>query len=166
MTHSKRVFLRILTTMTIGLIVSGFISEASFRLLGNTTSRAPTTIDFVIPEGTANKVANGESNLVESMTFVVGDIMTIINHDSVTHSLGPMVVPPGSSASLTLDTPENQRFSCSFNPNQFFGLDVREATTTSTRIIGILLAGIPLGFLLSAYSLAAWPIKKNLIQPS
>ena len=162
MTVAKKYLLRILAGMIIGFVISGVFSEVSFRLLGNTTSRAPTTIELVIPEGTASKVANGEEpNLVGSITFVVGDILTLINQDNVTHSLGPLVVPPGTSASLKLDTPENQRFSCSFNPSQFFGLDVRDATTTTTRITGLLLAGIPLGFLLSAYSLAAWPIKKD-----
>jgi hypothetical protein len=162
MTRTKRYLLRILAAMIIGFVISGIVSEASFRLLGNTTSRAPTNIELVIPKGTAEKVAKGETNLVGSITFVVGDILTIYNQDTVTHSLGPLVVPPGTSASLSLDTPENQRFSCSFNPSQFFGLDVRDATTTSTRIIGLLLAGIPLGFLLATYSLAAWPIKEKV----
>jgi hypothetical protein len=85
----------------------------------------------------------------------------VSNQDTVAHTFGPLYVPAGSSASLTLDQAENLSYTCSFQPTQAFGLDVHEPLTLSTRLQGILLAGLPMGILLAVYSLVAWPLKRN-----
>ena len=86
------------------------------------------------------------------MTFVVGDTLVVVNQDSVDHQLGPLWIPPGTSASLNLDTEQNYAFQCSFQPTKVFGLDVHEPVTPLTRLTGILFGGLPLGALLSVYS--------------
>jgi hypothetical protein len=155
----KALFIRFMLCIGLGIIIAGLFSELAFRFFGNNTSRAPTRIELVIPAGTAEKVAQGEVVLPAQQIFVVGDTLVVHNEDQIAHTLGPLFIPSGSSASLKLDKPENMVFACSFEPTQYFGLDVREALTFSTRLEGILIAGIPMGFLLALYSLILWPLK-------
>jgi hypothetical protein len=155
----KVVLTRILVGMGLGILIAGIVTELSFRLLGDRTSRAPQVVEFVIPAGTNEKVALGESLLPKEQNFVVGDTLVVRNKDTVAHTLGPLFIPAGSSASIKLDQPENLSYTCSFQPSKVFGLTVREALTIRTRIQGILLAGIPMGFLLALYSLVAWPLE-------
>lgn len=158
---------RILIGMILGIVVAGIISELSFRLLDDRTSRAPQVVEFVIPKGTSEKVALGESILPVEQNFVLGDTLVVRNQDIVAHSLGPLFIPPGTSASMLLNQTENLSYSCSFQPSKVFGLTVSEALTIQTRIQGILLAGVPMGFLLALYSLVAWPLepKKPVEKP-
>ncbi len=149
--------------MLVGLLISGIVSEVAFQSMGNTISRPPQFVELVIPAGTSEKVSKGETVVPDGMIFMVGDTLELINQDSIAHTFGPLFVPPGSTASLNLDTPESLAFSCSFEPSQYFGLDVREALSPATRINGILLAGIPMGLLLSVYSVIAWPFKKQAV---
>jgi hypothetical protein len=155
----KTITTRILIGMVLGIFFAGVVSELSFRILGDRTSRAPQTIELNIPAGASEKVAAGERFLPKEQSFVVGDTLIVRNQDIVAHTLGPLYIPAGSSASLKLDRPENLSYSCSFQPTKIFGLDVKEALTIQTRIQGILLAGIPMGFLLALYSLVAWPLE-------
>lgn len=157
----KNAFLgRIIGSMLVGLLVSGLVSEVAFQLLGNKSTRSPQVVELVIPAGASLKVSAGQSVVSDDLIFMVGDTLVLINQDTVAHTFGPLFVPPDSSASLKLNSPENLAFSCSFDPTQYFGLDVREGVTLGTRINGILLAGIPMGLLLSVYSVIAWPYKK------
>lgn len=163
----RDILLRFLGSMLLGILIAGLVTEVAFRTLGNTSSRPPERIELVIPPGTAQKVSNGQEVLARNMVFVSGDTLVVINHDSVSHTLGPLFIPVGSSATLVLNNPENLTYSCSFVPSRKFGLDVREALTFATRLNGILLAGIPMGLLISVYSFIAWPLKKDLPgQPS
>jgi hypothetical protein len=145
--------------MVLGILFAGVLSELSFYFIGDKTSRAPQEVEFIIPAGTSEKVALGESILPKEQDFVVGDTLVVRNEDTVSHSLGPLFIPAGSSASLKLDQPENLAYTCSFQPSKIFGLTVREALTINIRLQGILLAGIPMGFLLALYSLVAWPLE-------
>jgi len=155
----KALVIRFLIAIALGIILSGLVSEFAFRFLGNTTSRAPKQVALVIPAGTAEKVAQGEVVLPEKQVFVVGDTLVVRNEDKIAHTFGPLFIPAGSSASLKLDQPENLIYACSFQPTQYIGLDVREALTFTTRIEGILIAGIPMGFLLALYSLILLPLR-------
>ena len=161
----KAYFQRIFGSMLVGLLISGLVSEVAFRTMGNTSSRSPQTIELIIPAGTSEKVSKGQSVVSDGLIFMVGDTLKLVNQDSTAHTFGPLFIPPGSSASLNLDTPKNMAYACSFDPTQFYGLDVREGLTLGTRINGILLAGIPMGLLLSVYSIIAWPFKKPALDP-
>jgi hypothetical protein len=143
----------------IGILLAAIGSELAFRLQGETSSRAPKTIELIIPAGTAQKVAQGESILPASQTFVDGDTLLVHNEDSTTHKLGPLVIPAGSSASLKLDQVGNLDYTCSFQPSKYYGIDIQPALTFSTRIQASLIAGIPLGILLGVYSLVLIPLK-------
>jgi hypothetical protein len=127
------------------------------------TARPPHEVILTIPSGTAERVARGEQppSIPKNMVFVVGDILVVNNEDSVDHNLGELWIPANSTAQLALNEEQNMAFECSFQPNNYFGLDVRQSLTWNTRIYGVLYAGIPLGILIALYSFVAPPKKKE-----
>ncbi|HLA06036.1 MAG TPA: hypothetical protein VJ022_01225 [Anaerolineales bacterium] len=153
----KRLGLSMLTGIALGVL----ISEVSFIFLRD-TARTPKEILITIPTGTAEQVARGEQppSIPADMVFVVGDTLIIQNDDEVDHKLGQLWIPANSSAQLSLSEVENVAFECSFQPGNYFGLDVREPLTFATRVYGILYAGIPLGILIAVYSFVI-PAKKG-----
>jgi plastocyanin len=155
----KKLLLRMLLCLVIGIVLAAVGSELAFHFQGQNTSRAAGTIELVIPAGTAQKVAEGESIIPASQTFVVGDTLVVNNQDSVTHNLGPLIVPAGASASMKLDQAGNLDYVCSFQPSRYYGIDIQPALTINTRLEASLIAGIPLGLLLGVYSLVLYPIK-------
>ena len=165
MTLRKDLLLRMLFFLVIGVVAAAIISEASFRLQGNTTSRDPQTILLVIPAGTAAKIAQEQSVLPAGQTFMLGDTLQVKNEDSVTQTLGPLVIPPGSSASMKLDQVGSLSYTCSFQPSKYYGIEVQPGVTLATRLGASLVAGIPLGVLLGVYSLVAKPLKPKTQTP-
>ena len=157
----KAILLRMLLCLAIGILLAAGGSELAFRLQGNTSSRGPQTIELVIPAGTTVIVAQGESVLPASQNFVVGDTLLVHNQDSVTHTLGPLVIPSGSSASMKFDQAGNLDYTCSFQPSQYYGIDIQPALSLATRLEASLVAGIPLGIMLGVYSLVVFPIKSK-----
>ena len=158
----KTTITRIAVSMLVGLLIGAAINEISFLFLRE-TARAPKAIELVIPDGTAEKVARGETppTIPDSMSFVVGDTLVVKNEDRSAHELGPLWIPAGASASLSLDAAQSYAYSCSFQPGQYFGLDVHEALTLSTRLYGILYSGLPLGGLIALYAIIMPAKKKN-----
>jgi hypothetical protein len=161
--RTQQIILRMTLFLAIGLVLGLFVSEASFAFLKSEAGRAPSRIELVIPAGTADKIARGEAedSLPLNMVFVSGDVLVVKNEDSQTHTLGPLLIPAGASASLNLDQADNLAVSCSFQPAQYMGLDVREPVTLITRLYGLFFAGVPLGVLLGVYSFIVWPINKS-----
>ncbi len=157
----KAVLLRILLAVAVGLVFGGVLSELGFHFQGNTSSRTPQTFLLVIPPGTAAAVSRGESVVPPDMAVVVGDTLVVRNQDSVSHTLGPLFIPAGASASLTLNQVGNLSYTCSFQPTRYFGLDVQGALTLGTRLEGMVVAGVPFGILLGLYSLIVWPLQKS-----
>ena len=153
---------RILISILLGLILAAITTEVSYQLLKR-ENREPQRVELVIPAGTAQSIANGETppSIPEDMTFVVGDTLVVINQDEVDHQLGPLWIPAGTSASLNLDTEENFVLQCSFQSTKIFGLDVLQPVTFGTRLTGILFAGFPLGALFAVYSILLVPDKKK-----
>ena len=154
---------RILLSMLMGLVIGIAISEITFIFL-HEYARPPKVIELVIPLGTAERVARGETppTIPDSMTFVVGDTLLVKNNDTANHELGPLWIPAGSSAKLSLDAVQSYAYSCSFQPGKYFGLDVHEPLTISTRLDGILFASVPSGALIALYSLIM-PVKKRAL---
>jgi hypothetical protein len=159
MNFRKELVLRLLLFMAFGLVAAFFISEIGFRLQNDTTSRDPTTVTIVIPPGTAAKVAQGESVIPAGQMFVLGDTLVVKNEDSVTQTLGPLVIPASSTASMKLDTVGSIRYTCSFQPTQYYGIEVQQGLSFWMRLEAAILAGLPLGALLGVYSLLVIPLK-------
>ncbi len=89
----KIILTRITIGMILGILIAGIVSELSFYFIGDRTSRAPQVVEFVIPAGTSEKVALGESILPKEQNFVVGDTLVVKNEDTVAHILGPLFIP-------------------------------------------------------------------------
>lgn len=67
-------------------------------------SRAPQTITYVIPPGTADRMQSGQlvSDVIpEYLDLVVGDTIVVENQDETTHQFGPIVVRAGESTEVT-----------------------------------------------------------------
>ena len=157
---------RIVISMLIGIVVGVAISEFSFIFLQE-TARPPHEVILTIPAGTAEKVARGEQppSIPQDMVFVVGDTLVVKNEDVANHKLGQLWIPANSSAQLALNEEQNMAFECSFQPGNYFGLDVRQSLTFGTRVYGGLYAGIPLGILILVYSFVI-PAKKTENAPA
>lgn len=150
---------RILISVLVGIAISAAVSELSFLTLRE-VNREKQVIVLTIPPGTAEQVARGEQppTIPRDMIFIVGDVLIVENEDNVAHELGPLFIPPDSSAHLEFASEESYAYSCSFTPGKTLGLDVRSPVTPYTRFIGILFAGLPLGGLIALYSLVARPL--------
>lgn len=161
MSPISQVFKRIGIALAVGMLFGFLLNEISFQFVKE-SNRAPMTVRLTIPEGTSEQLSQGGNalELPEEMTFVVGDVLLVENQDVVSHQLGPLWIPAGAEASLTLDQEENFIYTCTFNATNFFGLDVREPVTIWTRISGMFFSGVPLTAILALYSFVMWPITK------
>lgn|SRR5215216_4129318 len=161
MPSTKIITERILVSLLLGLLLGVAIGEIPFLFLRD-TARPPQEIVLTIPAGTAERVSRGEQppSIPQNMIFVVGDTLVVDNQDSVDHKLGPLWIPANSSAQLSLNQKESFAYECTFQPGNYFGLDVREALTLSTRLYGITYVGLPIAILIALYSLVI-PVKKN-----
>jgi len=157
---------RILFSLLIGLLIGVVVSEIPFLFLRE-TARPPQEIILTIPAGAADQVARGQQppSIPESMIFVVGDILVVQNQDVVDHKLGPLWIPANSSARLSLDREESLAFECSFQSDNYLGLDVHQPLTLSTRIYGILYVALPMAILIALYSFVM-PSKKKENAPA
>jgi len=157
---------RILFSLVVGLLIGAAISEIPFLFLRE-TARPAQEIILTIPAGAADQVARGQQppSIPESMIFVVGDILVVQNQDVVDHKLGPLWIPANSSARLSLDREESLAFECSFQSDNYLGLDVHQPLTLSTRIYGILYVALPMAILIALYSFVM-PSKKKENAPA
>jgi hypothetical protein len=153
---------RILFSLLIGLLAGALISEIPFLFLQE-TARPAQEILLTIPAGTSEQIARGEQppSIPENMAFVVGDVLVVENEDSIDHKLGPLWIPANSSARLPLNREESLAFECTFQSDNYFGIDVHQPLTFGTRIYGIISVGLPLGILIALYSLVIPARKKE-----
>lgn len=145
---------RILLSFVLGFAAAALSAEFAYFLFKR-ENREPMIVEIVIPSGTAEEIRQGnaaELGIPKDMNFVVGDILKVVNQDSENHVLGPLWIPPGSSASMKLEAEESLLYECSFQPENYFGLTVREPVTWRTRISGIFFAGFPLSMMFAVYS--------------
>jgi len=155
-------------SMAIAVLFGFAVSEIGFWLVPeNNRRQTPERIELVIPFGTAERIAAGERepSLPENMQFLQGDVLVVINQDSESHQLGPIWVPPNSSGSLFMDTPQSYSYACTFQPSQYLGLDVRARLTPWIRAQGVLAISLPTGVLLGLYAMFLMPYKNKDNQP-
>jgi hypothetical protein len=160
MPPSNSLAARLALSLLIGLLLAWLLSEGAFLILSDGTERDPKQVDLLIPAGTAERIAAGQPplSIPTEMLFVKGDTLVVKNEDTTPHQLGPVWVPPGTSASLALNEANDYTYSCSFQPSRSIGLTVRSRVTTTTRIQAILLAGPPMAALIALYSAIIWPL--------
>jgi hypothetical protein len=163
-----RFLFRFLIILGLSIAVVWLISEIGIRMQDESAVRAPKTVELVIPDGTAARVAAGENppEIPAEMSFVLGDLLVLRNEDSVAHTLGPLYAPAKSSASMTLNEADHFALACSFNTTQYLGLNVRPPTTLRTRLLGIAFAAPPTAAILFVYSLIVFPVKPVVAESS
>ncbi len=156
---------RFFISLLLAMLLGWGISELSFQTISGTGRNVPQRIELVIPPGTAELVSRGENtlNLPDDWVFLSGDVLVVKNLDSVSHQLGPLWIPAGMSASLSLEEPNRYRYSCTFQSSRVLGLDVRPRVTLWVRFQGILAIGLPSGILLALYSLVLFPQRSDAI---
>jgi hypothetical protein len=156
-------FIRLAVVVVISIAAAFLINEGAYLLQRDRIDRAPNTIQLVIPAGTAERVAQGQPapGIPDKMTFIVGDVLEVKNEDVVPHQLGPVWVPPGSTGSLSLKEANRFSFSCSFAPDRYLGLDVRQTTGFATRLTGLMISAPTLAVFLFIYSLLVIPVKSR-----
>ena len=159
----RRYARRFIIILLVSAFLSWVISEIAFRTARHNIDRAPETIEITIPLGTAEKVDRGEEveTLPQEMVFVLGDVLVVHNQDQVSHELGPLFIPSGTSASLPMDNVDNYAASCSFQPTNYLGLEVKEPTTWRTRLLAVSFAAPPTAVMAFLYSIVIRPIKDN-----
>lgn len=151
---------RLVIIFVVSILGVGVISETAFRLQKHNIDRGAQEIELLIPLGTAEKVAAGQPvpAIPAELVFVVGDVLVVRNQDVVTHELGPMLVPPNSSASMPMNEVDSFALNCSFQPSNYLGLDITEPTTWQTRLLAIAFAAPPTAVMVFLYSLVVRPV--------
>lgn len=156
-----------LTRLGIIFFISAFFiaafNEGTHLLQRDSTDRPPKMIQLVVPVGTAKAIAAGQPvpSIPEEMVFVVGDTLEVKNEDTAVHTLGPLTIPPGTTASMVMGEANKYAYSCSFQPSQYLGLDIRQATTFATRLTAFLIATPPTMAILFLYSLVIFPVRSR-----
>jgi hypothetical protein len=150
--------------LLISIFLTLVFNELAFLFQKEAFDRPPETIVLNIPEGTMDQVALGEAppGIPSDLTFVVGDTLEVVNKDSASHRLGPLFIPADSVARITFETPTEISYACSFRPNNYLGIEVRQATNTNTRVVGLFLAAPTTATLFFLYSLLVFPVKRKV----
>jgi hypothetical protein len=160
---TKATIQRIVLMLLLGVLLGAALTELTFRFLKRDQDRQPETITLTIPAGTAARVANGETppTIPDTMVFVLGDILKVVNEDSANHQLGPLFIPAKATATLSFDALQEYAYTCSFRADRYLGLSVRAPLTLNDRIVGILSAGLPMGVLMALYAVFAFGSEKQ-----
>lgn len=159
----KHLVRRSLLLLLVSIVFVLGLSEVVYRLQRDENSRGPKKIEIMIPDGTGNKIANGEDvqTIPDEMIFVIGDTLVIDNQDSIDHRLGALWIPAKSTASLVLNDSNDYTFNCSFKSSKFVGLTVRQPVNLVSRL-NALWYGVPSTWMfLLVYSFALRPLNQK-----
>ncbi|MHB0924374.1 MAG: hypothetical protein ACYC3H_10470 [Bellilinea sp.] len=163
----KSALKRLGVTFVIGMVFAFVVAEGSYQMAKGNSERAPRQIEILIPPGTADAIASGESGPgLPDMRFAEDDQILVRNMDSVPHQLGPLWVPANSSSVLTLDRPSSYSLSCTFQASQTIDIEVVARAKTSDRVLGILSIGLPTWILIWVYTLIGIPMPAVSQQPA
>jgi hypothetical protein len=154
---------RFIVTVLIALVFVGAINEGAHLIQKDKNDRPPETVRLVIPAGTAELVAAGElePSIPSELSFVIGDTLLVENQDIVPHELGPLFIPVGASASLTMEDANRYTLGCTFQPSRYLDFNVRSRTTIISRLQAFALATPPTAMFFYIYSLLVFPIVKD-----
>jgi hypothetical protein len=154
--------LRLGIVLLISLVGVFIFNEITYRLQKDQNDRTPQTITLEIPAGTAEQIAAGQDTLsIPQQVYIIGDVIEVVNQDSVSHQLGPIWVPAGATGRLVLEMPEKLAYTCSFQADKYLEIDVIQGTTLSTRLTGLFLAAPATAIFVFIYSLLIFPVDRK-----
>jgi hypothetical protein len=155
---------RFLIILGISFVLVFVGSEVVYPLVRNDYDRAPQVVELVIPAGTAELVAEGQEveGIPAELIFIVGDDLKVVNEDDAPHELGPLFIPPGTSATMRLEDASAYEYSCSFRPTEYLGLTVREGLTLNVRLISLGYVAPATAIFIFVYSLVLYPLVPDL----
>ena len=86
-------------------------------------------VDYLIPLGTADRIAAGEEVEIvpQELVMKVGESIRIVNDDEVGHVVGVFYVGAGETLTQRFDSPGELSGECSVHPSGSFTLRVVEA---------------------------------------
>lgn len=152
--------LRLGIAVILSAVLTLLVSELGYRLIYGDTGN-PSELELVVPPGAAADAEAGIETVQfpDELTFVEGDSIVVVNQDTVSHQLGPVWVPPGTTGRLTLDRPKSYSVDCSFTPDKQMGLVVEPRVSMADRVQATLAMGLPTAILVWLFWLVASPIK-------
>jgi plastocyanin len=108
------------TTRHVPLALTGAVLVLAALLAGLWLLMRPTTIEVVVPEGTAARIAAGEEVdlLPAGLELRVGDTLEVRNLDEVTHEIGPYTVSSGQTLRQTFTSPGVIQGVCTFTGDE------------------------------------------------
>jgi hypothetical protein len=158
---------RIILPALLGLGVGLLLSEGPALAIDDPTSRPTQEMELVIPPGTADRVAAGETppSIPTGLKLATGDTLIVRNQDSVAHQLGPMWIPPGTTGRLVFPHTLVGRYACSFTPVKYFGIEVEPRLNTFERFVFVLVSGVPFAAVFVLISLFFWFVPRGPSTP-
>jgi plastocyanin len=104
---------------------------------------AATETEVVVPAGTAARIAAGEAVFLPSAYQVRdGGALVVINRDSVSHTVGTAVIPPGATARIAA---EAGTLTCTIHPAGAIALTGQPRPPFWSTFLPAVIAGLPLG---------------------
>lgn len=115
------------------VVIVVLVTVALFRSRGPTATverasdREQVTHEYVIPGGTAARIADGETVEIvpERLVVQVGDTVRIRNDDTEASNVGIFYVRPGETVTMRFSTPGLLEGVCDVHPSGQFVIDVR-----------------------------------------
>lgn len=154
---------RFLILSVVSTMIMLVVSEISYLLQGSEAARDPMVVELTIPSGTADIIAQGKPNpaIPDELVFVVGDTLLVHNQDVADHELGPLWIPAGTSASMTLEEANAYTYSCTFQSNQYLDLTVIAPVDWQDRLQALWYGTPPTVMFLLVYSFIVRPLKPS-----
>jgi hypothetical protein len=126
------------------VLVMGILSGVWWALLEPANDKG--IEQLVIPEGTAQKIADGEPVFVASEILIqrAGELR-IVNRDTTAHTISGQTIAPGETVDV-IATEQEGEFVCSFHPGGSLGFTVSgRGSLMLTVAVPMFGLGIPIG---------------------
>lgn len=115
--------------LLIGGAVTAIVALFVLLIPGSEEKRATGRVHtFVVPPGTAERIARGERIEIVPRTLEVrvGDKLVIRNEDFKAHTVGPVVVRPGETVEQNFTAPGVIEGECTVHPEENFTIRISE----------------------------------------
>lgn len=116
----------LVAVMTLLLIACG--SDRSGPLIESDPGATEADYDYLIPDGTAERIAGGEpvEILPAALDVTVGEVIRIVNEDEEGHFVGIFFVGAGETVTQRFASPGEFVGNCTVHPSGQLTLTVRE----------------------------------------